>query len=328
VDAAHRLLTSFPREDKAEAPAPSSAGPLVFLADCPDTRAGLRKRLIQEIGSRARIAPPLPPPYAGAEHDQAVAAILAQADLSIHLLDQWPGRGIEGTDLSYPRRQADLARAGERRALIWLPETLSPEAVEDPDHRDWLRELETAPRGPDGYQVLRGSPERLIADVLEQIGRIAEIPAADQGERTLVLDPHQLDQPEGYELAFRLTERTRTASPNLNLLLTRDGADPEERWSDFEQLVVRAHDLVVLFGRVTPQWVQRRVERAFKVTAAHLDESPSLRTIWVLLLPDCPGRAALPVLPPLIRVRVLDNTASARIADSTLEPLLSAGDRS
>jgi hypothetical protein len=91
-------------------------------------------------------------------------------------------------------------------------------------------------------------------------------------------------------------------------------------------LVVRAHDLVVLFGRVTPQWVKSRVERAFKVTAAHLGESPSLRNIWVLLLPECRGREALPPLPPLIRVRVLDNTGSEHIADATLTPLLSGGD--
>jgi len=326
VDAAYRLLSGFPREPQAAAAAPSPTGPLIFLADCPDTRAGLRKRLIQELGPRARIAAAVPPPYPGAEHDRAVAAALAQADLSIHLLDQVPGRDMDDTAASYPRRQADLARAGERHALFWLPDGLNLDAVEDPDHRDWLRDLVTAPRGSGGYQVLRGSPERLIADVLEQIQGLAQVQTGDPGARTLVVDPHQVDQLEGLELGFRLQEQARAAAPNLSLLFTRDATEPAERWDDFEQLVIRAHDLVVLFGRVTPQWVKRRVERAFKVTAAHLGESPGLRNIWVLLLPQCRGRAALPPLPPLIRVRVLDNTASPHIADATLGPLLSGGD--
>jgi len=111
VDAATRLLDSFPapKDDPKTPPTGLPAGehlPRILIADVPDSQAKLRTRLIKEIGDRARIAEKIPPPYPAAEHDTALRRALEDADLSIHLLDAWPGRAMDGGEHSYPRRQA------------------------------------------------------------------------------------------------------------------------------------------------------------------------------------------------------------------------------
>jgi hypothetical protein len=57
---------------------------------------------------------------------------------------------------------------------------------------------------------------------VEQIERIAG-PDRRSGTRTLVVDPHQVDQLEGLELGFRLKEQALCGA-NLSLLFTRDGS--------------------------------------------------------------------------------------------------------
>jgi hypothetical protein len=79
--------------------------------------------------------------------------------------------------------------------------------------------------------------------------------------------------------------------------------------------------LIVLFGGVAPEWVKGRVERAFKVAANQIGERITLETIWLLLLPECPGKRALPSLPKFIRVELLDNRGSPRIAEETVHRL-------
>ena len=116
--------------------------------------------------------------------------------------------------------------------------------LDDADHRDWLHALETNARSGTGYQLQRSSPVRLIDDVLEQLAGLRTPHADVQAGRTIVIDSHNTDQHYGFELATDLKRR----APALNLEVTRDSTEPAERWTDFEQLVTRAQDLIVLFG--------------------------------------------------------------------------------
>jgi hypothetical protein len=79
VEAIARTLDAFPRNAQT---APSAkiqtSGISLFLADVPDTLRLFRKRLIAEIGDKARILDALPPPYPSAEHNRRLEAILQQ----------------------------------------------------------------------------------------------------------------------------------------------------------------------------------------------------------------------------------------------------------
>ena len=325
VDAATRLVKSFPETKAHPADQPSSTSgspvdvPTLFVADVSEGLAKLRKRLIREIGERARVLEPVPPPYPEAEHDAALRAALAQADLTIHLLGQGPGREIDDTEVSYPQRQADLAAKSDAPSLLWLPETVRTDSIEDEDYRDWVKSIEDASRTGDGYQFLRGTKEGLIDDVMDQIARF--VPDHDDnttGSRTFLIDPHGADQHYGFELAADLTRE----HPDLRVRVTSDADKPADSWDEFDALVRQAQDLIVLFGRVAPEWVKGRVERAIKVAANQIGEQISLETIWLLLLPECPGKQALPSLPKFIRIELLDNRGSLSIAEETVHRLM------
>uniref|UniRef100_UPI001061F533 nSTAND1 domain-containing NTPase n=1 Tax=Candidatus Thiosymbion oneisti TaxID=589554 RepID=UPI001061F533 len=323
VDAATRLLKSFPAPQDGPEPSPTDqpAGdrlPEILIADVPDSQAKLRKRLIAEIGDRARIAEPIPPPYPAAEHDTAVQRALEQVELSIHLLDGWPGRAIDGGEHSYSRRQAELAQAAPARSLFWLPDSLDLAVLDDADHRDWLRALETDARSGAGYQLQRSSPVRLIEDVLEQLAGLRTDQADTQAKRTIVIDPHPIDQHQGFKLETNLKHRV----PALKLAVTHDGAEPADRWTDFEQRVEHARELIVLYGQVDPKWVRSRIERAVRIAAAQPIEDMALDTLWVWRLRDHLGseiRQLQSSLPPRIQMRVLDNTDVAGIVEALVE---------
>lgn len=299
--------------------------PTVFVAEVADTQRKYRKRLIKEIGERARVLDPIPPPLERDAHDQAIACALEQADLSIHLLDQWPGREIVDDDeTTYPRHQADLAAASPISSLIWVPETLSADDFEDEDQEDfagegqksWLDSLEQASRNGGGYQFVRAGREPFVAQVLNTLDRLNEQRAATEaGPHHILIDTHRKDQQYAYALAAGLAQRI----PDLDLDFTKD-ADGVDGWRQFEDTVAHTRDLVVLFGQVAPDWVKSRVERAYKV--AFGCEAPTLENIWVLLLPNCPG---MPTLPRLIRVEVLDNRDSNDIVPDNLLRLLPVG---
>jgi hypothetical protein len=336
VDAATKLLRAARRTPEAQTPAPAAVGgaadpkpafdprPRVFIADVPEALIKLRKQAINALADRARLLPPLPPPATRVEHAQACARRLGEADLSVHLLAEQPGRELDDAEETFPRCQCDLARAAARPALIWLPEALDLTRVEDEAHRDWLAALEAAPRPETGWRIARGSPVRLIEDLKELIDEVAA--RRPGGERLLVIDPYADDQMHGFELAARLKRAADAEGRPLKLELTRDGTEPPARWTDFEQLVQRATDLIVLFGAAAPTWVHGRVERAVKLTAAGPDPAPaSLQRIWVLKLPGCRQ------LPPQLRfgagprIETLDNAAAEAIADATVQRLLAAG---
>jgi hypothetical protein len=87
VTAIYETLGAFPKAATPAAETAHQTRPTVFLADVADSLRTFRKRLIREIGDRARVLDPIPPPREGDAHDWAVAGALRQADLSIHLLD-------------------------------------------------------------------------------------------------------------------------------------------------------------------------------------------------------------------------------------------------
>jgi hypothetical protein len=199
---------------------------------------------------------------------------------------------------------------------LWVPDTLAAQSVEDDEQARWLDNLERAGRDGGNYQFVRDGREPFIAQVLEALERIAEdrrSPA--DGFQRLLIDTHRKDQRHAFALAAGLA----THIPDLQLDFTLD-ADGAAGWTQFEDAVRRVRDLVVLFGRVAPAWVQGRVERAYKV--AFGSDSARLDRIWVLLLPHCPG---MPRLPRLIRVEVLDNRACEEIAPGNLQRLLLGG---
>ena len=296
----------------------SSELPRIFLADVADTLKPFRKRLLAEIGDKAIILPSLPPPYEPTEHQQKLAETLEQASLSIHLLDQWGGREIDGmADMTFPRLHAGAVRQRATPSLVWVADTLQTADIEDEQHARWLYEMEHAQRDASGFHFVRNSRQAFIDQVLQTLEQLKTATSAQGGTARFLIDTHQKDQRYAFELGAKLSGH------ELDVEFNKDTSDPVKSLENFEKMVGEVQHLIIMFGKVAPQWVKGRIQTTIKVIANQLQTgTPALDAIWVLMLPECPGRQALPTFPSLIRINCLDNSASSGIDDQVLMSLL------
>ncbi|HEB93882.1 MAG TPA: TIR domain-containing protein, partial [Gammaproteobacteria bacterium] len=323
VDATVDTLDAFPRQPCAEAATQSERrlpDITVFLADVPDTLRPFRERLIAEIGDQARILDALPPPYPVTEHNRELERQFDQASLTIHLLDQWPGRTVDDLpEQTYPRLQAEIAARHTTPSMLWIPDSLSVTAFEDKAQAAWLKQMEQGERGETHFQFIRSDRQALIDQVIQTITRLRR-QSSDADSIRFLIDTHQKDQRAAFELATLLAKR------EADVEINKDSRDPAKSLSDFEQAVRQTRNLIILFGNVAPIWLKERMQTTVKVVAEQFQhDRPTLEKLWIVLLPGCPGRQAVPPLPSLLQVGLLDNTHATEIAPTLLDELLGAG---
>lgn len=268
------LAIRGPRTEEAAAPRdPGSYR--VYLAATADTLAREKRRLalaleaqgIEVVGRE----PPIPPPHGAKAHAQAVAAAVREADLSLHLLDEFPGGAIiDAPGRNYPFEQCRLALEHARSQLVVLPEAFSPEEV-DPEEREYrslLEDLQSgsfapAARAANALEVARvgsaGIPGLVLARRdAELVRRRAAAPGP------VFLDLHPQDLPVVEDLMRFLAERRLPA-------ITMPGAElsPVVSGPLFEEKLIRASAFLIVYGRVARGWVKARLERAVQLIVRH-----------------------------------------------------------
>ncbi|MCP4043363.1 MAG: toll/interleukin-1 receptor domain-containing protein [Gammaproteobacteria bacterium] len=135
VDAAEETLKEMvsiePPVDRQQAPDEVR----IFIADVADPQQSVRERIIAEIGSNALLLEECPPPLEYGGHERKLTQILERTDLSIHLLDQWPGRKItDRKETTYPQRQTELACVQQTPQIIWVPEDCKEGSIVNKQH--------------------------------------------------------------------------------------------------------------------------------------------------------------------------------------------------
>ncbi|MBU4262422.1 MAG: toll/interleukin-1 receptor domain-containing protein [Proteobacteria bacterium] len=319
VEAIVKTLDAFPK-DAVSVQATKETAPRIslFIADVPDTLQSFRTRLINEVGGSATILSKLPPPYPVEDHNRRLQEVLQQADISIHLLDQWSGRMVDGAEQqTYPRLQADTAVSCQTAAMIWVPADLKMEAIDDKEHSLWLTNLEKGERREARFQFIRSSEQALIDQVLQSIaGLEQENLSGVTGPGRFLIDTHQKDQRYAFELAVLLDKK------NIEFELTREYTDdPVKSLTNFEQAVRKVQNLIFMFGRVAPNWLIGRIQAALKLAFDPHQQEMLLTNIWVLLLPGSPGEQAIPLMERR-NISTLDNTQSEAIDQRILSRLL------
>jgi hypothetical protein len=248
-----------------------------------------------------------------------VTELCQRADLAIHLVDRWPGRRVnDHAGTTYPREQAQIALGLSVPTLVWVPDTLQTEAIEDEAHRAWLQQLEGGARGGPSYEFVRATPRALLDLVAQKLQELEQRSAQAQQALSFLIDTHQKDQRYAYRLDDLLAERGADVDFN------KESQDPTQSLTNFEQAVRRARNLVIVFGQVTAAWLQGRIKTAVKVLAEQLASEPAftLENVWVFLLPGSQGSTAIPRLPPVIRISVLDNSRSEAIDPGVVAQML------
>jgi len=258
VEAIYRTLIAI-----KELAAPKVAQPTftktIYLADTSDTLVRYRKRLLNDLGPKVRIVSNLPPPYEADEHQTKVIDAIKQADLSVHLLDDLPGREIQGEEgKSYPQKQVELGLQYAKSQFIWVPNTLELETVEDAGYKSFLDKLQNGNRGESNYRFIKGSASSIGRELTEMLDRPPD-PVQNGKPAGALVDTHLKDQLHAYKLGQFLIEKC--IQPYIN----PEEDDPQKNMKVLEERLKQVNKLIVIYGDVAEQWVRARLAVAVQI---------------------------------------------------------------
>ncbi|MEJ8848562.1 TIR domain-containing protein [Variovorax rhizosphaerae] len=307
----------------APAPAPAasastSAGPRVFVADVSDALAGHRRRLVSELRTKGlAVASNVPPPYEAEAHDARVRELTQEALLSVHLLDQTPGREVDGVDgQTYPLRQLELARGRASSQLIWVPSDLDTPTVEDEAYRGILENLENGEREGSGHDFVRGARPLLVSQIVDKVAQLRKRAEAQAGPRgSVLLDTHLKDQLYALELSRLLVGRS--IQPYIN----PQEDDPNKNLEAFESRLRQVSSLVILFGQVSEAWVRRRLGLALQMSVIN---DLQVKSFFVLIVPPAKASDAERFARGPVQVQLIDNSGSPDLAARSVDTLCGA----
>jgi hypothetical protein len=321
VDAIESVLKKSPAPQSAH-PQSEKTLPRIFLAETEDGLRRQRRRLQDDLKAQgAEVLVGIPPPDDYSGHRTQVLSVLDKADLSVHLLGPWSGREIhDKEETTYPREQVEIALSCKTPQTIWVPAELNIETIEDEAYRNLIQVLENGSREEKNFAFLRGPPSALTEFLIQKLHEWHSPKAAPNAMRSVLIDTHQKDQGHAYHLAEVL------AHQGLDVDFNKDSRDPLQSLANFERTLREVEHLILMFGKVAPEWLEGRVRKALKVVAEQYssDTPLALENIWVLLLPGSGGKLPLGKLPPIIRIDVLDNSQSEAIEPTVVSKLLQA----
>jgi hypothetical protein len=233
----------------------------VFLADAADTLRKVRSRVVNELEQEGvRVIRNVPPPYDAASHEEASLNEIRKSDLSVHLLDSFPGREIEGDESkSYPQRQAELALKHAPSQFIWVPHTLDVGSVEDETYKSFLDQLENGARDESAYNFIRESPSSITREILEKIKQLKTASAPACAPSAALVDTHFKDQLQALELIRFLTDK------NIQPFINPEEDDPRKNMKILEERLKQVNKLIIVYGSVTEEWVRARLGAAVQI---------------------------------------------------------------
>jgi hypothetical protein len=289
-------------------------GPVdVYLAEVADSQRQLRKRIYDDLTHEGvSVAWNVPPPFEADSHRQRVVDVLKRARLSVHLLDGYAGREVDGHPdpaTTYPQEQVRLARGRARSQLIWVPRQL-PEI--DEAQRVLLDELRNGERGSARHHFHEGMPpSELVQDILARLQQARPLPAEPQA---VLLDGHPKDEKVIDEVEGLLRQHS------VKTYVHRPQGDLRR---DTERLMERLRTvgaLVICHGEVEATWVGSRLDEAFK---AVFNTTCPFKLFCVYLAPpdkDLRPYERFKLLQDLDRFALLPNRQGS-LDSETFEPL-------
>jgi hypothetical protein len=259
VESMYKTLTAIKELSAPKVSAPQFTK-TIYLADTTDSLVRFRKRLLNDLGQQVKIVSNIPPPFEAAEHESKVTEAMQQADLSVHLLDEFPGREIQGEEgKSYPQKQVELGLKYAKSQFIWVPNTLDLETVEDPGYKSFIDELQNGNRGASNYSFIKGSATSIAREVTEMLARPTVAEQNGKPAGATLVDTHMKDQLHAYWLGQFLLGNS--IQPYIN----PEEDDPQKNMKVLEERLKQVNKLIVIFGDVAEQWVRARLAVAVQI---------------------------------------------------------------
>lgn len=307
-------------EDLKE-PQPTPAPALsIFFGDVADSLRTVRKRTVAELEKQGySVVCDVPPPFEKEEHERAVKEQIENAILNVHLLDQFPGREIEGEEtLWYPQTQVEIALQSEKPQLIWLPAETKIEVIEEEQYKTFLQTLETGKQPAKKVDFIRGQKSELtqqIIDLVEQLKKEQEQAKTETMEAAtaVLLDTHASDQVYAWKVGESLLENGITAYLNP----VED--DPRQNSNTLEERISKVNKLVFFYGKVTWDWVKGRMTTALQSIVSNLYP---VEEFIVFMVPPHKDPRDISLRQWVLKVNVVNNSDTPQLDTTALQPFI------
>lgn len=311
-----REHSAQPLPDPAAAKSVDSETFRIFIADVSEALTPVRRRIVNELRQQPslEVLPNLPPPMEDEPHRAAVAAAVDRADLSVHLFSDSRGREVDDREgVYYAQTQAELAIERGKSQLIWVPESLKPESILDPDHAGFLTGLESGKRDRNSFEFLRTSPAAVTSEILAKIEQIrSRANTPEEAPGAALIDTHFKDQLQTFDLMRYLVDR------NVQPYLNPQEDNPSSNLEIFTQRLKQVSLLIIFYGAVAEEWVRARLGVAIQIAIA---ENFPLRACGVYVAPPQKSGLNPRSSQRFIRVDWMDHTGGfdASAVDRLLE---------
>lgn len=285
----------------------------IFFGDVPDSLDAVRTRTITDLDKfEYKLLHHVPPPYEHHEHEIEVNKCLKEADLTVHLLDGLAGRKIEGEEeISYPQKQAELGIQSDKPQLIWLPEELKIDTVEDEEYKAFLQDIDKGIKSSKNIKYIRGIKSELpqqIGDLAKSIQqRWAQPP---KGKVSVLLDTHYNDQVYALELSRKLLEN------EIQPFINPQEDDPQKNINILSDRISQVTKLIFFYGKVSKDWVEERMKAALQFIASN---HYPIKDFFVFMVPPHKEANEISLKQQLIKINIVNNSDTLQLDFNTLQ---------
>lgn len=224
----------------------------IFIADVTDDFRLSKKRLIKKLEEmNAQVHHRLPPPFKMDLHDSAYNTTIAQCEVSVHILSQYPGRTFEDPENVFILlHQANAALKFKNEKIFWIPKNLEFENVDELEYRNFLSSLDFG-FSEDPFILLKGDPQTLDEDIVKAIP-FKTNQTTRQG--TLIVH-HAKDE----DAAIKVREEAR----QRGIFTQYSSSGDESPSSNLKVLTDQLKDVknvIIVVGSVNYEWANERAK--------------------------------------------------------------------
>jgi len=316
IDAIYQSLKNIKSfKPETSTPTQNDHTPKVFFANTSDSLENHAKRTQAALAQHnISVFDSIPPPYEASAHENMARQCIEKASLCVHMLGEFPGKIIENDSngLTYPQKQLAISDTEKTQQLIWMPQHMDENSIDQPEYRNLLISLKNDTR------VIRTQPSEITGQIIHKlkqtVGQSSE--KKTQAMPKILLDTHVDDFVQAAELNNFLVQKQFQSliNPFDNHL---------NRMKQYENRLKDIQVLIIFYGRVNQRWVLERLTEATKLM---LTEKSTIHTRIIFVAPPKKETHLLKErLDCLLKgIQLIDNSDSEQILPDNLSQIIAA----
>jgi hypothetical protein len=212
-------------------------------------------------------------------HQKQVIKALERSHLSIHFLDQHPGRKLDdGTENWYRKKEVDMALEKTPAQLIWMSDDIDLSEVEEEKYRDFLISLNGNKFSSNGKELIQVAKANILNEILNHAIRLKadKTQKASDSESFVLLDNHR------YDIKYKEQLEDDLKKNGIAYNLTPDKDEPFENNKELLGRICNSKKLIFIYGQADPNWFNKRLSKAVQI---FISNGGSVKDVLVYMAP-------------------------------------------